>query len=833
MKQKLSIFMGVVFFAAVVTWLSLAEYSAELRNAYDWAFTNKITTQASIEEARLDSEITRQALSKMMVVYSKDMLGKQPDYSLRCNFTDKEEITEDLKWYAIEACQLWIMWEWNNAFDPMWKVTVAQFWTILSRALWWDMYEGSDPYYLAHLHALEEKQLLDDISNPEERNITRWEVITALMRSVNWVWSSVLLYSEDLDEHYENFDPEIEYLMDENNLSEKEKKVIRDYVNELESWLYNNLNNLFLYIEDEEETDVIKNIKIAIDSLNEIKKIYIKYNSDLKKIYEQLNVDLSDTTPYTPWEKFKKLEEFNEAFFNIIEEEKWLLNKIILMREEFDRSSEDAHEKFKEKYEDELNLLQEDYERQGEEAIIIKENLNKYFEDYKIMNKYWRMYQDSLYDSELSSDATYSPKNAKSISWYLVWEDLTRYQGDIKDNKLEWKWVLVGVDFSYSGSFKNNYPYGYWVLKGEGFSYEWEFKYWKYDWYWIYSGIDSIYTWEWSLWYRHWNGVFKDKDFILSWLWKKESFYSGTINSSNGYIYEWECLDWYFNGKWKLILASKDIYEWNFESWHPQWFWALTLVNWDIYSWEWNYWLLSGQAVYIKDWKVILWKNIDIIENQRDSTIIVSDWIDTITMMDKNIWATEAWTWETSYGSFFKWGNNTEFHSLDTWDSKEFIEATTWVWKEKDQGPCPKGYHIPTTNEWNWVISMWELKNNYTDSIKTKDQFYNFINTFKIPLAGYRFYYTPEKYVSILNKTKFTWDVEQESKNNSYINYLNTWFEDDYEWRYRISKWLTYEGGESYNFITSTYSWENYNYMINMWGRIDEWRGYSIRCFKD
>jgi hypothetical protein len=43
------------------------------------------------------------------------------------------------------------------------------------------------------------------------------------------------LYSEDLDEHYESFDPEIEYLMDGNNLTEKEKKVIRDYVNELES----------------------------------------------------------------------------------------------------------------------------------------------------------------------------------------------------------------------------------------------------------------------------------------------------------------------------------------------------------------------------------------------------------------------------------------------------------------------------------------------------------------------------------------------------------------------------------------------------------------------
>ena len=54
MKQKLSIFMWIVFFTAVVTWLSLAEYTAELRNAYDWAFNYKITTKPSIYEERLD-----------------------------------------------------------------------------------------------------------------------------------------------------------------------------------------------------------------------------------------------------------------------------------------------------------------------------------------------------------------------------------------------------------------------------------------------------------------------------------------------------------------------------------------------------------------------------------------------------------------------------------------------------------------------------------------------------------------------------------------------------------------------------------------------------------
>jgi hypothetical protein len=55
------------------------------------------------------------------------------------------------------------------------------------------------------------------------------------MRSINGVSYSPLLLSEDLDDYYDTKDPEIECLMIENNLSEKEKEVIRTYVDELEN----------------------------------------------------------------------------------------------------------------------------------------------------------------------------------------------------------------------------------------------------------------------------------------------------------------------------------------------------------------------------------------------------------------------------------------------------------------------------------------------------------------------------------------------------------------------------------------------------------------------
>ena len=79
----------------------------------------------------------------------------------------------------------------TSVFKPHDSVTKAQFWVMLSRALWGQTYEGSEPYYLAHLTALQEAWILDDISNPTEQYVTRREVITTLKKSssVSGIWA--------------------------------------------------------------------------------------------------------------------------------------------------------------------------------------------------------------------------------------------------------------------------------------------------------------------------------------------------------------------------------------------------------------------------------------------------------------------------------------------------------------------------------------------------------------------------------------------------------------------------------------------------------------------
>ena len=76
-------------------------------------------------------------------------------------------------------------------------------------------------------------------------------------------------------------------------------------------------------------------------------------------------------------------------------------------------------------------LQEEGYKKLGmEEFDNATDKFNEYIEEYKQINKYWRIYEDSLIDPE---EASYLPKDAVSISGYLVWEDYTRYQGDVKD----------------------------------------------------------------------------------------------------------------------------------------------------------------------------------------------------------------------------------------------------------------------------------------------------------------------------------------------------------------------------------------------------------------
>ena len=164
-------------------------YTQETMDAYLWAYKNWITTQKTIEKANINWDLTRQAMAKMIVNFSKNILKTAQvkwNSSDKCNFNDEGSITEDLKESVKEACKLWLMWQWVDNFDPKDTLSRAQFWTILSRAIWGNTYDGWDPYYERHLVALQEAWIMSNIDNPDRKEL-RWNVMIMLMRGESLV----------------------------------------------------------------------------------------------------------------------------------------------------------------------------------------------------------------------------------------------------------------------------------------------------------------------------------------------------------------------------------------------------------------------------------------------------------------------------------------------------------------------------------------------------------------------------------------------------------------------------------------------------------------------
>ena len=168
-----------------------ADYSKEQISAYTWAFNNLITTQSTIDKANMNWEITRIELSKMISNYVINVLEKKLDNSKKCQFFDiTAELDKQYDNWVTKACQLWLMGQWISEFRPYDKVTRAEFWTILSRALYWEKYNWWNPYYTKHLNQLNLDWIIKNINNAETRKEIRWYVMLMMMRSQNWWWNS-------------------------------------------------------------------------------------------------------------------------------------------------------------------------------------------------------------------------------------------------------------------------------------------------------------------------------------------------------------------------------------------------------------------------------------------------------------------------------------------------------------------------------------------------------------------------------------------------------------------------------------------------------------------
>ena len=99
----------------------------------------------------------------------------------QCNFDDIQDQSQEMRTYIQLACQLGIMWVGMQSFVPDWIVTRAEFWTVLSRVLYGDMYNDWEFYYSNHLKILKDNWIItNDDPTLEE---LRWYVMLMLMRA--------------------------------------------------------------------------------------------------------------------------------------------------------------------------------------------------------------------------------------------------------------------------------------------------------------------------------------------------------------------------------------------------------------------------------------------------------------------------------------------------------------------------------------------------------------------------------------------------------------------------------------------------------------------------
>lgn len=323
-------------------------YTQEQQEAYQWAYKNKITTQSSIQSAKLNWIVTRQVLSKMLVNYLENVAGVKWAQVNFCSFTDENKITNDLKYYTKKICAYKIMWSNNSIFRPTQPVSRAQLWTALSRVLWWEEYNSEGKwYYIYHLNALKHNWIMDNIKNSKV-SATRWEVLIALKKmsekfgsNIYLNWNSIPAY--DTTKNKSN-NKTTANKTGSNMSWDKTKNDENEYI----SNLYSNSNVIYTwkdgtkYYYDDKFLTLLKNTaekkwESDLAKYLEIEAEYYKNgldqlsNMDDEEMLKMMWIDTNDIDPDNMTEKEKKqlIKKFRTWFGKIIEENKDKNSKVL------------------------------------------------------------------------------------------------------------------------------------------------------------------------------------------------------------------------------------------------------------------------------------------------------------------------------------------------------------------------------------------------------------------------------------------------------------------------------------------------------------------------
>ena len=163
-------------------------YSNELNAAYLRAYNQWITTMPTIQKANIGGHLIRSHMAKMMVEFAS-LFEREINTWDECSFSDMDNQSDEMKYYATLACQLRIMWLDGNEnpaeeFNPDGIVTRAEFGTAFSRLIFggkvknWKWKER----YVPHLQALKDVNVMKKIDEPFMEEL-RWRVMLMMMRS--------------------------------------------------------------------------------------------------------------------------------------------------------------------------------------------------------------------------------------------------------------------------------------------------------------------------------------------------------------------------------------------------------------------------------------------------------------------------------------------------------------------------------------------------------------------------------------------------------------------------------------------------------------------------
>ena len=169
-------------------------FTQEQQEAYHWAYEYGLTTQPSIEAAKMNSPLTRQAFAKMVVKYLENVVWVKQASLSSCYFSDESKITKDLIPYTKKTCAYNIMWTNWSKFSPTQPIDRAQLWTVFSRILWGDEHNSTGKwYYIYHVNALQDAGIMNNIKNVKGVTAKRWDVMIMFKRMYEKFGSNVYL----------------------------------------------------------------------------------------------------------------------------------------------------------------------------------------------------------------------------------------------------------------------------------------------------------------------------------------------------------------------------------------------------------------------------------------------------------------------------------------------------------------------------------------------------------------------------------------------------------------------------------------------------------------